>query len=532
MRSLTSADYISGLGDTMDLAVVGAAWDKDRGRELGGPFQSASRNTADVCIVGPGTFTTFWIACPCSKDAVRHIIHSILCLMHGVQDKPEFKVLFTASYGLDRAALEELNFVINAQDNVHWDKAVCNSGSAAPCILIVFVQKPEKTLSRLPYLCDFGPAVARPQVLLCTPLLADVMGAGFTKSRGAMVRTVLPHAFVETDCNAPSSMSYDSRGSSESIDARIGHGLKVRCVRALLCRGSLSAGVDMDEYQAIARLCVGREKKHKSVSDEVKAMWGVEASPKVRSDLKRKEREDALLDRLQPGKKRKLRQAKRAQCPPPMRAEEDAHASDDLLNNIQATPAPVTPRPHPRQPLRESNNVETTEPPLVKPPTPSPLTPPMTRTRQDATLLAVRAQGHTLPTNDFTHVKDYLRTSFVCILQPRGSAIAKSCFDGRPRSQHLVPEGRLFHSIQALLVAIGWQGGSGGVRYSERGIIFADAQDRELLGQLIAALSGLWQPGMKECRVVDAAVLHWETLPNFCAEVEGRILWHSSTLAS
>ncbi|KZW03301.1 hypothetical protein EXIGLDRAFT_828657 [Exidia glandulosa HHB12029] len=436
-------DYIPGLGDTLDLAIVGAAWDKDRGRELG---------------VGPGTFTTFWLGCPSGHEMAN----------------PKFTFLCTASYGLDRAALDELNFVVNAQDIVQWDKA-----------------NPEKTVNALKYTCDFGSAVARPQVLLHTPLLAEVMGAGFTKARGALV-----------------------------YELRFPRILKVH-------RQSdrhWTEGINIEDYQLIARHCVGREKKDKDVDDEVKSMWGLESSPKVRSDLKRKEREEALLDKLCGGNATKRRKVAPLLCPPA------AHKTPDVQPLVvpPSSGNPATPESSSRHPLRNSNRPDEPDMHPVEPQTTRPLTPPMTRERRSSPTPAApslpRAQ------QDFSHVMNYLQATFVCILQPRGTAMAKTCITDRPRSHLLIPQGRLFHSVQALLVAIGWHPSGGGARYSERGIIFVDAKEEELVQDLKDVLSEYWRPGLKECRVVDAAILNWDALPHFTTNVEERVLhiWNSS----
>ena len=75
--------------------------------------------------------------------------------------------------------------------------------------------------------------------------------------------------------------------------------------------------------------------------------------------------------------------------------------------------------------------------------------------------------------------------------------------------------------MQALLVALGWQHSDFGARFSERGIIFIDANDADLSARLISVLSSLFQPGMKECRVVDASVLNWDMLEVFGMEADG-----------
>jgi len=58
-------DYISGYGDTIDLVVIAAAWEKDRARELRGVYYHRDLEAEmmnDSCLVPPSTLTTFYIA--------------------------------------------------------------------------------------------------------------------------------------------------------------------------------------------------------------------------------------------------------------------------------------------------------------------------------------------------------------------------------------------------------------------------------------------------------------------------------------
>jgi hypothetical protein len=58
-------DYISGYGDTIDLVVIAAAWEKDRARELRGVYYLQDLKVAMMnhrWLVSPSTLTTFYIA--------------------------------------------------------------------------------------------------------------------------------------------------------------------------------------------------------------------------------------------------------------------------------------------------------------------------------------------------------------------------------------------------------------------------------------------------------------------------------------
>jgi DNA ligase 4 len=58
-------DYISGYGDTIDLVVIAASWEKDRARELRGVFYLRDLEIMMMnpsWEVSPSTLTTFYIA--------------------------------------------------------------------------------------------------------------------------------------------------------------------------------------------------------------------------------------------------------------------------------------------------------------------------------------------------------------------------------------------------------------------------------------------------------------------------------------
>jgi len=77
-------DYIPGYGDTLDLVILGASWDKTRGRSLRGewirtdcPFRISfligncsilSRFLFLLHLVPPSTFTTFYVGAPTDKE--------------------------------------------------------------------------------------------------------------------------------------------------------------------------------------------------------------------------------------------------------------------------------------------------------------------------------------------------------------------------------------------------------------------------------------------------------------------------------
>ncbi|EJD08532.1 DNA ligase/mRNA capping enzyme, partial [Fomitiporia mediterranea MF3/22] len=126
-------DYIPGYGDAVDLVLVGASWEKERGRTLRVP---------------PSTFTTFYVAV--LRDSNQN------------GRPPHLEVLFMVSYGLDRRQLEQLNFLISSMSPLNYTE--------------------EQRWSELPFSFSLAKGLAKPKVILTSPLLVELFGAGFTKS--------------------------------------------------------------------------------------------------------------------------------------------------------------------------------------------------------------------------------------------------------------------------------------------------------------------------------------------------------------
>ncbi|KAG7093893.1 hypothetical protein E1B28_007532 [Marasmius oreades] len=130
-------DYIPGLGDALDLVIVGAGWQKERALELRIP-----RTTLITFYIGALTNAEEMAVNPAAK--------------------PHFLIYFTSSYGLTRGELEEANFLVKSNDPVHY-----------------YDKSKHKTL-----FYDFTLAThTHLQVLLREPLLAELFGDRFTKAR-------------------------------------------------------------------------------------------------------------------------------------------------------------------------------------------------------------------------------------------------------------------------------------------------------------------------------------------------------------
>ena len=98
--------------------------------------------------------------------------------------RPHFHVYFTASYGLDRHRLEEVNFLLKNAETVPYYASVVHRSHAhffPDCLYLL--QSP----GSLPYDFTLLDGLPPPSIFLRTPLLAELAGAGFTKSPSSKV---------------------------------------------------------------------------------------------------------------------------------------------------------------------------------------------------------------------------------------------------------------------------------------------------------------------------------------------------------
>ncbi|KAG8745643.1 hypothetical protein FRC10_007340 [Ceratobasidium sp. 414] len=147
-------DYIPGLGDCADFVVIGAGHDKDRGRELGGELASSVASWGYVNVVeavGPGVLTTFYIGVRTNEDSLGA--------------RAVFDAFSTVSYGLSREQLEDLNHKIQSVGAYEAYRA-------------------DGRYMRVPYDVQLASTLRPhpPKMWLLTPMLFELMGAGFTKS--------------------------------------------------------------------------------------------------------------------------------------------------------------------------------------------------------------------------------------------------------------------------------------------------------------------------------------------------------------
>jgi DNA ligase-4 len=129
-------DYIPGLGDSVDLLLLGAGWDKDRARELRGtPTFLNGTQQLTTALVSPCTYTTFYLGAATSNTGSK--VPSAwsrfnLQSTEGAR-QPVFESWFTCAYGLDRDKLEELNFLITSSDPIQ-------GGKGSSIVRLTFIQ--------------------------------------------------------------------------------------------------------------------------------------------------------------------------------------------------------------------------------------------------------------------------------------------------------------------------------------------------------------------------------------------------------
>ncbi|KAJ3879815.1 hypothetical protein F5051DRAFT_349554 [Lentinula edodes] len=134
-------DYIEGLGDTVDLVLLGAACVPDRALELRVP---------------PTTLTMFYIGAQTNKEETANNSEAL----------PHFYIYFTAAYGLSRVELEGLNFLLKNDDPIR-----CTTK-----------QSPRDGLE---YTYTMYDKLARPELMLRKPIAVELYGDRFTVPEGS-----------------------------------------------------------------------------------------------------------------------------------------------------------------------------------------------------------------------------------------------------------------------------------------------------------------------------------------------------------
>ncbi|KAH9840015.1 uncharacterized protein C8Q71DRAFT_745448 [Rhodofomes roseus] len=514
-------DYIEGYGDTLDLVLVGAAWEKERAREL---------------RVAPTAYTTFYIG----------VLANAAALKTNPRCTPHFEVFFTASYGLSREELEQLNFRIKSSD-----PARCESG---------------KAVHGLPYTYHMFKGLPSPAVLLPQPILAEVVGGSFTK--------------------ATHSKFYELRFP------RI-----VKVFRS--SERSWTDGTTMEEFQQIARESVGHESSHKDVEDWCNELWGRPSSPGVKCPLKRLRTEADWAEKLEKADRKAGKRAKKtgaeyrirsevvgeqenpsgaspgsSRSPRLMRAlgsvtnvmkwshEVELPLQSESPENSGTFPStPVSPPPTGKR-LRDTGGQDTDSPPRVQPTATSHASasidcsvnphnvlqqtaandlqdmPSITaRTGADAATSRDKGEENDSASKDFTTTPlgRFLQDAVIWLAKPRSSPRPA----WRVPSKLIFPPGQQVQSLESLLQACRWGTSQTacGCDWAEKGVVFVDDTTSESMERswteyplktLMERRSSLLHDSglmiSKPVWVFSTRILSYDVLSKPCADIESQAL--------
>ncbi|CAA7267386.1 unnamed protein product [Cyclocybe aegerita] len=356
-------DYMPHKGDSLDLVLLGASWEKVRGRSLRVP---------------PSTYTTFYVG---GVERPEHKLPSPSAV-------PKFHVYFTVSYGLTREELEEVNFLIKSSETVS-------------CASLDAVNLPfDLTVSK-----GLNPA---PTVILRTPLLLNLYGAGFTKA----------HQSTHYELRFP------------------------RITKAFRpSERSWREALDLETVHKTALRSVGRDSSDKDLLDWAKQTFGKTCSPSVSCGMKRK----AMMEKWseQPGRKglKSPRFEKSATQTSKSRSE---NSSSSLTQVVIRTSTPD------KTPLGVRTNViDLTTPIHSRPPQPKvPPTP--------SSPLVERQLAKTRKTEKEDPVRDTLdnlvKNSWVWIAKSHRPCPSMQAWKKR------IPKQQQLRSLEAVMAGCGWTG--------------------------------------------------------------------------
>ncbi|KAJ7634197.1 hypothetical protein DFH06DRAFT_1221373 [Mycena polygramma] len=376
-------DYIPNYGDCVDLVVLGASWDKSRARELYGSRPQ------------------------CLHHFLYRGLYNAEQMKQDPNARPHFNIYFTASYGLSRDGLEQTNFLIKSSDGVSYDST--------------------RPPSDLPFTYEILPGLVPPTLLLREPLLAELFGAGFTKS--------------------PKSRHYELRFPRITKIYRTGE-------------RTWRDGIALQELHKVARDVIGRDRSGKDIDDWNNTLWGKPVSPSV--SLKRKSRADSWEEKLIASDRKRAR--KRGWT-----------AFDSrILTDVHLRPLPLAPRTN----LGESQPLE---PPLTEVRVPNSSTPsllpkwclptayPSPTSSPLVVQLAKDAQPQEMLGKSPASIPDVLSKSMVFIAAQNPTS--------RRRWTLIVPPEGIVHSLESLFVACGWNSEDSPSPWVERGVIILDVDE-------------------------------------------------------
>ncbi|KAG6908432.1 hypothetical protein DXG01_004657 [Tephrocybe rancida] len=446
-------DYIPGHGDTVDMVIVGVTWERERAR---------------VLRVPPSTITTFYIGGVKNSEEIRR----------QPSIRPHLEVYFTVSYGLSRSQLKEINFHIRNSETIPYKPTMKLESDA------------------LEYTFSLYPGLAPPKFILKEPLLAELYGAGFTKS--------------------PKCDHYELRFP------------RVTKIHRPADR-PWTDGKNLIELHKLACEVVGRDSAAKEAKNATAEMWGITASPGAKSTQKMNATRRVWLGKLAAldGRDRMSDRESRSPSPPssPMPAakrprtgrvkkNDEVKAISRLRtpqagsSNIQTIASThndlvdsLVPSNSPRsqgsvdalesqssqfgkssaQPLGTMTNIcpaPSSGPRSQRSTFGLPCSPSSTPPRPPRPRLKALLPETIPPVNAFTTTAlalPFPENALVWFAKPRGESWAV---------KSTVPRGQRTHSVEALLAGCGWYADTRGTPWAEKGIVLVD--DESVAGKEMA----------------------------------------------
>ncbi|KAF8074808.1 hypothetical protein FPV67DRAFT_1777589 [Lyophyllum atratum] len=447
-------DYIPEYGDTLDMVIVGVGWEKARAR---------------VLRVPPSTITTFYIGSLENAEEIKR----------QPTKQPHFQVYFTVSYGPNRRELEEINFTIRNSETVAYSPFMVRISLHSSSAVAHLFQKP-KTLY---YTFTLHRGLQSPRFIMKTPLLAELFGAGFTKS--------------------PQSRHYELRFPRLTKIYRIND------------RGWRD-GINLQGLHKIACEVIGRDSSSKEAKDITAELWGKVASPGAKSSRKRKATSDLWEGRLAAMDGRARARIRRSPSPSPLglpqatgvsggSPRQTPGSSTTRFNNTHprtsssapplqitrgsATPAQPTIKP---QPLATKTNLGTYMPTFTSsqerklnleitrfspPSAPEKTQTSATPSKAAAPVPAVVPLIINPPTSSVDHSTTagsrFLKNALIWFAKPRGKSSPSSNWTLKSS----VCRGQQLHSVESLLTGCGWCVDACGSTWADKGVIFVDESD-------------------------------------------------------
>ncbi|GAA5842570.1 hypothetical protein JCM9279_003622 [Rhodotorula babjevae] len=166
-------DFVTGAGDTLDFHIVGASWQKQRGREL---------------LVPPTVYTTFFVGLREDKFGANL----------SRERKPHYHILFSVSYGLSRAQLAQLCHDIDQARPERFDLAFGKDAERGGAFRPIQERQRWRGGLRGGYTVygaactsftfslagHMRSAASRPSIVFREPRVMELNGAGFQRSAG------------------------------------------------------------------------------------------------------------------------------------------------------------------------------------------------------------------------------------------------------------------------------------------------------------------------------------------------------------